>query len=88
MDIVSELTLGKSFGCTDSDADRYDLIAAIRAGMRTSLQMSAFPEILRVLYHLTRVPFLHRLFVPSVTHKGGIGRTLQVSEIQEITGPS
>ncbi|KAL9582639.1 MAG: hypothetical protein Q9203_005413, partial [Teloschistes exilis] len=79
VDIITQLSLGECFQCTEHDTDRYGFLETVKDATPISLQMSLFPEIPRMMYHLTKIPLLRRLLVPSENDEGGIGKVIGVS---------
>lgn len=79
VDIISHLCLGEEFGCVENDSDRYDFLGAVETGTIASLYLSVLGELRGLLSFLTTIPFMHRLLVPSVKDKDGIGRVMGVS---------
>lgn len=79
VDVISHLCLGEEFGCVENDSDRYNFLGAVETGTIASLYLSVLGELRGLLSFLTTIPFMHRLLVPSVKDKDGIGRVMGVS---------
>lgn len=78
--IISQLSLGESFGCVENDSDQYNFLSSIKSGMQASPQMSVLHELTVALYNITRIPYFHRILVPSAKDTYGVGRTLGVCD--------
>ena len=79
VDLITQLCLGEAFGCVDSNRDQFDFLATVRTGSAISQHFSVLLEVNRLLFYLTKIPFLRRLLVPSVKDKTGVGKIMGVS---------
>lgn len=78
VDIISHLCLGEEFGCVENDSDRYNFLGAVETGTIASVYLSVLGELRGLLSFLMTMPLMHRLLVPSVKDKDGIGRVMGV----------
>ncbi|KAL8848774.1 MAG: hypothetical protein Q9221_006245 [Calogaya cf. arnoldii] len=78
VDVTTKLCLGESFRCIEEDRDQHAFLETIKSATPVSLQLSLFPEITKMMYHLTKLTPFRRLLVPSVDDKGGIGTVMSV----------
>ncbi|MCJ1258853.1 hypothetical protein MMC24_006687 [Lignoscripta atroalba] len=78
VDLITQLCLGEAFGCVDSNRDQFDFLATVRTGSAISQHFSVLLEVNRLLFYLTKIPFLRRLLVPSVKDKTGVGKIMGV----------
>lgn len=81
VDIISELCLGQPFGCIEKDNDQHDFIETIEKATPVSLYFTAFPELSALLLHLTKIPPLRRIIVPSMTEGNDLGKVMKVGSL-------
>lgn len=78
VDVTTKLCLGESFRCIEEDRDQHAFLETVKNATPVSLQLSLFPELTKMMYHLTKLAPLGRLLVPSADDKGGIGTVMSV----------
>ncbi|MCJ1433379.1 hypothetical protein MMC27_002739 [Xylographa pallens] len=77
VDIISKISIGESFGCVQSDSDRYDFLATVQQAVKASQVFSALDELGILFYYATRISFLNRVLLPSVADTKGLGKVMQ-----------
>ena len=83
VDITTKLCLGESFRCIEEDRDQYAFLETVKNATPISLQLSLFPELTKMMYHLTKLSPIHRLLVPSAKDRGGIGNVMGVCSARQ-----
>ena len=79
VDIITRLCLGEAFGCVEHDSDQFDFLKTVQIGSAVSEQLWVMPEINRLLFQMTKIPFLRRQIVPSSKDRSGLGKVMRVS---------
>lgn len=79
VDMITRLCLGEAFGCVEHDSDRFDFLKTIQIGSAVSEQLWVMHEINRLLFQMTKIPFLRRQIVPSPKDRSGLGKVMRVS---------
>ena len=78
VDIISKICLGQPFGCIENENDQYDFLETVKDATPISLYLTVFPELSALLFHLTRIPFIRHIIVPSTTDESGLGKIMGV----------
>ncbi|KAL8674088.1 MAG: hypothetical protein Q9168_001483 [Polycauliona sp. 1 TL-2023] len=78
VDVTTKLCLGESFGCIEADRDQHAFLETVKDATPISLQLSLFPELTKMMYHLAKLTPLRRFLVPSAADIGGIGTVMGV----------
>lgn len=78
VDLITRLCLGEAFGCIEDDCDQYGFLEAVQIGSAVSQQFWVIHEISRLLFYLTKIPFMRRRIVPSPNDSEGLGKVIGV----------
>ncbi|EPE27469.1 Cytochrome P450 [Glarea lozoyensis ATCC 20868] len=81
VDVLSQLAIGKPFGCADADKDVHNFISIFNAGTRVQTSLSILPELKNLLIMFSHIPLLGGYLAPSPGDGSALGNKLNPSPI-------